>query len=97
VVPWQPQPVPQQFHQPSPWPLVGMFGLGLAVGLALGGGWSSGMVREQLRQIGGGFGTTAGRLMTPIRQRASAGGNNSVRLDAAPVVPPGPGDLPASL
>ncbi len=96
VMPWQPQPTPQPVSQPSLWPLVGMFGLGLAVGLTLGAGSSSGLVREQLRQMSGRVGTTAGGLMTPIRQRASQGGDYSAHPSDVPIVPPGPSDLPAS-
>lgn len=96
VMPWQPQPDPQPIPQPSSWPLVGMFGLGLAMGLALGRGSSSELVREQLRQMSGRVGTTAGGLMTPIRQRAGVGADHSVQPEAAPVVPPSPSDLPQS-
>jgi hypothetical protein len=96
MMPRQPQPVPQPMPQPSPWPLVGMFGLGLAVGLALGRGSASELVREQLRQMGGRVGTTAGGLMTPIRLRAGLGDDRFPEPEAVPVVPPGPSDLPPS-
>lgn len=94
VMPWQPQPTPQPMPEPSSsWPLVGMFGLGLAVGLALGRGSASEQARDQLHKMSGRLGTTADGLITPIRQRASLGGDLSVEPEAAPVVPSGPSDL----
>jgi hypothetical protein len=92
MTPWLSQPIPQPMPQPNSWPLVGMFGLGLAVGLALGRGSASELVREQLRQMGGRVGTTAGDLMTPIRLRAGQGGDRYAAPGATPVVPPGPSD-----
>ena len=79
LLPWQPPPPPQPVPQPSPWPLVGMFALGLTIGLALGAGGSAELVRVQLRQMTGRMGTSTGSLLS-ISANVSITANANVSL-----------------
>ena len=92
ILPWQPQPAPPPSPQLSPWPLVGMFGMGLVVGTALGG-WLGmfGPTRERLQQMSEGVATRASNVSIPIRGRASVAPGEVLESEVPPVVvPPGP-------
>ncbi len=91
IVPWQAQPSPPPSPAPSHWPLIGMFGLGMGVGIALGGGLLSfAPARQQLQRMSGRFATIAGGLVTPIRDRAKLTRDQFVEPEGPPVVAPGP-------
>ncbi|MBJ7602338.1 MAG: hypothetical protein JF888_03970 [Candidatus Dormibacteraeota bacterium] len=87
ILPWHAQPTPLPSPPASPWPLVGMFGMGLGLGIALGSVLLSfDPARQQLQRLSERLTTTAGGLVTPIRERTSLSRDRSVQPEAGPAL-----------
>ncbi len=85
ILPWAAQPSPPPNPRASPWPLVGMFGMGLGAGIALASVLLTfDPARQQLHRMSERLTTTGGSLVNPIRERATLTRDRFVQPEAAP-------------